>query len=46
MVPLRGAKNNVQTNTCERSEVRTKVRFILPVLIGGPVSVRLLHILL
>ncbi len=30
MVPLRGAKINVQTNTYERSEVRTKVRFILP----------------
>jgi hypothetical protein len=29
-VPLQGRKTNVQTNTCERSEVRTKVRFILP----------------
>ena len=30
IVPLRGAKTNVQTNTCERSEGRTKVRFIVP----------------
>ena len=45
IVPLRGAKNNVQTNTCERSEVRTKVRFILPIN-RLPVSVRPLHILL
>ena len=31
IVPLRGVKTNVQTNTYERSEVRTKVRFILPI---------------
>jgi len=31
IVPPQGAKTNVQTNTYERSEGRTKVRFILPI---------------
>jgi len=29
------SKNNVQTNTYERSERGSKIRFILPSLIGG-----------
>src|SRR5208337_4149809 len=36
IVPLRGVKNNVQTNTCERSEGRPQSRFILPSLLTSP----------
>ena len=36
IVPLRGAKANVKTNTCEHSEGRTKVRFILPSHLTSP----------